>query len=106
MSSRRRLEPEEEARRLTEEGRVKRYVFTPSGRVVWVVVGRKRDYVVMPEVNYCTCDDYFFRVIRGHKPSCYHLVAVKEAITEGNYIAVDEEDYWFWYLIDEWLDWG
>ncbi|MEN3048003.1 MAG: hypothetical protein ABDH63_04395 [Candidatus Caldarchaeales archaeon] len=106
MGSRRRPEPEEEARKLAEEGRVKRYVFRPSGRVVWVVVGRRREYIVMPEVNYCTCDDYYFRVIGGQKPSCYHIAAVRTAISEGSYVEVEEEDRWFWHLLDEWLGWS
>jgi hypothetical protein len=31
------------------EGRVKKYIFHPSGRTVWIVVGRERDYLIMPE---------------------------------------------------------
>lgn len=38
-----------------KENRVKRYVFKPSGRTVWIVIGRERDYLIMPEAEFCTC---------------------------------------------------
>jgi len=32
-----------------KESRVKKYIFKPSNRTVWIVVGKERDYLVMPE---------------------------------------------------------
>jgi predicted nucleic acid-binding Zn finger protein len=46
-----------------KENRVKKYTFKPSGRVVWVVVGKERDYLIMPDAEFCSCDDFYFRVI-------------------------------------------
>ena len=46
-----------------EENRVKKYVFKPSGRTVWIVIGRERDYLIMPEAEFCMCDDFYFRVL-------------------------------------------
>src|SRR3972149_6488403 len=46
-----------------KENRVKKYVFKPSGRTVWIVVGRERDYLLMPEAEFCTCDDFYFKVL-------------------------------------------
>ena len=46
-----------------KEGRVKKYVFKPSGRVVWIVVGKERDYLLLPEAEFCTCDDFYFRAL-------------------------------------------
>ena len=31
----------------TKDSRVKKYTFEPSGRVVWIVVGRKRDTTIV-----------------------------------------------------------
>ena len=36
---------------------VKKYIFEPSGREAWVVVGKARDYRVLSEL-YCDCEDF------------------------------------------------
>ena len=43
--------------------RVKKYNFKPGSKTVWVVIGRERDYLVIPEADFCTCDDFYFRVL-------------------------------------------
>jgi predicted nucleic acid-binding Zn finger protein len=94
---------DEAPRLLAESRRVKRYIFRPSGRVRWIVVGRERDYLVFPEAPYCSCDDFYFRVLHGQKPSCYHLEAYVIAVREGIYEEIEEEDGWYYRLMDEWL---
>ncbi len=64
-----------EAMKLVDQGRVRQVSFTPSGRTVWVVKGRKKDYQVVPQSMFCTCDDYYFRVMGRKKQLCYHLIA-------------------------------
>jgi len=64
-----------EAMKLVDQKRVKQVKFAPSGRVIWVVMGRKKDYQVVPQSMFCTCDDYYFRVMGRKKQLCYHLVA-------------------------------
>jgi len=59
--------------------RVKKRVFSPSGRVIWVVKGRKGNYQVIPNLNFCSCNDFYFRVMSGKKQVCYHLIAQKLA---------------------------
>jgi len=93
----------EPPRVIAESGRVKRYVFKPSGRVRWIVVGRERDYILIPEAPYCSCDDFYFRVIHGRKPRCYHLEAVEIAVRESLYEEIEEEDSWHDRLMREWL---
>ncbi len=59
--------------------KVKKYVFRPSGRVVWVVTGESRDYIVFPDF-YCSCKDFYLNVVvRGKTDACYHLIARKFA---------------------------
>lgn len=94
-----------EAERLVSEHRVKKYVFRPSGRVRWIVVGRRFEYIVLPNVPYCSCDDYFFRVVHRGKPSCYHIEAVKLAIERGVYETIEEDDEWYPLLMREWTSW-
>ena len=64
-----------EAMRLVDQRRVSEVRFAPSGRVIWVVKGRKKDYQVVPRSMFCTCDDYYFRVMGRKKQLCYHLIA-------------------------------
>ncbi len=68
---------------LVDAGKVTRYRFEPSGRTIWVVKGRKGEYQVMPESMFCTCDDYYFRVMDNKKQLCYHLVAQQIAEALG-----------------------
>jgi len=62
---------------LVEKRKVHRFRFKPSGRTIWSVKGRKGVYQVIPETNFCSCDDYYFRVMNGKKALCYHIVAQK-----------------------------
>ena len=71
---------------------VSRYHFSPSGRVVWSVKGRLGTYQVIPETNFCSCDDYYFRVMDNKKQVCYHYLAQRLAETIGLYESVELPD--------------
>jgi len=64
-----------------KDDRVKKYAFKPSGRVVWIVVGRKRDYLVMPAADFCSCDDFYYNVMERRAHLCYHLIAQKLGVS-------------------------
>ena len=83
-----------------QEGRIKKYVFKPSGRVVWIVVGKGRDYLVMPAIDYCSCYDFYFQFDRGHV--CYHIIAQKLAEATGKFDAFEDHDQFYDVLIKEW----
>ncbi len=69
-----------EALNLVRDGRVKKYVF--NGIALWVVVGKERDYLVLPDI-YCSCEDFYVRVVsRMEKKYCIHLLA--QRIAEKN----------------------
>jgi len=85
-----------------KEGRVKKYVFKPSGRIVWVVVGKERDYLIMPDAEFCTCDDFYFRVLDRQIHLCYHLIAQKLAKNLSWYERVEEHDEIYDSLMAEW----
>ncbi|HIQ29720.1 MAG TPA: hypothetical protein EYH45_04065 [Candidatus Caldiarchaeum subterraneum] len=93
----------EEAYHTVRSGRVKKYIFTPSRRILWIVVGRQRDYLILQKANFCTCDDFFFRVLDHAKPMCYHILAVKIAELTNRYETVEESDSWYKRLLSEWL---
>jgi predicted nucleic acid-binding Zn finger protein len=85
-----------------KENRVKKYVFKPSSRKVWIVIGRERDYLIMPEAEFCMCDDFYFRVLDKKIHLCYHLIAQKIARNLGWYETLEESDKLFESLMDEW----
>jgi predicted nucleic acid-binding Zn finger protein len=85
-----------------KESRVKKYVFKPSGRTVWIVVGKERDYLIMPKAEFCTCDDFYFRVLDREVHLCYHLIAQKIANALAWYEAIEERDELYESLMGEW----
>ena len=85
-----------------KEKRVKKYVFSPSGRIVWIVVGREREYQIMPAAGFCSCDDFYFRVMDREAHICYHLIAQKIADVLELYDKVEEEDRLYDCLMEEW----
>jgi predicted nucleic acid-binding Zn finger protein len=85
-----------------KENRIKKYVFKPSNRVVWIVVGRERDYLVMAEAEFCTCDDFYFRVLDRKAHLCYHLIAQKIAANLRWFEIIDESDELYASLMAEW----
>ena len=85
-----------------QEDRVKKYIFSPSGRIVWIVVGREREYQIMPAAGFCSCDDFYFRVMDRVTNICYHLIAQKLADALTRYDKIDEEDRLYDCLMDEW----
>jgi predicted nucleic acid-binding Zn finger protein len=85
-----------------KEKRVKKYVFKPSGRTVWIVVGKERDYLIMPEAEFCTCDDFYFRVLDREIHLCYHLIAQKLAKNLDWYETLEEHDNLHDSLMNEW----
>lgn len=90
----------EKALETLEERRVKKYVFQPSGRIVWIVVGKEREYLVMPAAEYCTCDDFYFQFHQGHL--CYHIIAQKLAEATSQFDLIEDDDKLFDILIKEW----
>jgi predicted nucleic acid-binding Zn finger protein len=85
-----------------KENRVKKYIFKPSGKTVWIVVGRERDYLIMPEAEFCTCDDFYFRVLDKKIHLCYHLIAQKIARNLSWYETIEETDDLRDTLMNEW----
>jgi len=85
-----------------KENRVKKYVFKPSGRTVWIVVGKERDYLIMAQAEFCTCDDFYFRVLDREVHLCYHLIAQKIANALAWYESIEEHDELYDTLMNEW----
>ena len=84
------------AQKLVENQCVKMHLFVPSGRKVWTVVGVQGDSLVDVDEKeirqYCSCDDFHYRVLSGKVPECYHLIAARRAIAEGQYAEIEFSD--------------
>lgn len=76
-------------------GGVKESVFLPSHRKIVTVVGRLGDELVDPERPYCSCSNFFFRVLGGREEACYHLLSYKIAAKTGkvNIVEFSDEEY-------------
>lgn len=85
-----------------EDGTVKKYVFEPSQRTVWIVVGKERDYQIIPDVDFCSCDDFYFRVLKRESTLCYHLIAQKLADSLGKYALITDSDELYEALMRDW----
>jgi len=56
----------------------------------------------MPEAEFCTCDDFYFRVLDKKVHLCYHLIAQKIARALGWYETIEEHDELHDSLMGEW----
>jgi len=92
----------ENAMTLVDKNRVKKYMFRPSNRVIWTVLGRKGEYQVIPETNFCNCDDYYFRVIDRQKTLCYHIIAQSFAEAFGRYTVTKLPDKAYSSITEKW----
>jgi len=88
--------------RLVKEGRVKKYVFKPSGRTQWIVVGNEGDYLMYEASGYCHCMDFYTSIMEGEAKACKHLIAQRLASQLGLYAVVEEEDENYESLMEEW----
>jgi len=76
-------------------GGVKESVFLPSGRKVITVVGSLGDEFVDPDRPYCSCSNFFIRVMGGREETCYHLLSYTIAVRTGrlDVIKFSDDEY-------------
>ncbi|MHA1648779.1 MAG: hypothetical protein ACTSYB_01195 [Candidatus Helarchaeota archaeon] len=81
-------------RKVLEKG-VKKYVFKPSNRIAWIVVGNTRDYLILSDL-YCPCEDFYVKVvIKKTVKMCYHLLAkiLADSLDFYDEIPIEDERY-------------
>lgn len=81
---------------------VVKYVFKPSGRVLWLVEGKESDYLIYEKAPYCSCQDFYVSVINGEAEACKHLIAQKMAEITGWHRVVTKPDISYNHLMDLW----
>jgi predicted nucleic acid-binding Zn finger protein len=82
----------ERAMKIINEDGVTRYTFKPSNRIIWDIKGRSSSYQVIPTTPYCSCDDFYFRVLGIKRGVCYHLIAQYLASSLGKVKRIDLSD--------------
>jgi len=87
---------------LANSNKVRRYEFTPSGRVVWAVQGRTSEYQVIPDIPFCYCDDYYFRVMDKKRGLCYHIIAQHIAEALDKFDKTTKGDSQYFAITDRW----
>ena len=88
--------------KLVTENRIKKYVFKPSNRTLWVAIGQNAEYLIYSHAGYCSCSDFYFRVLDNEKAYCYHLLAQKIAEALNHYDLIEEDDEAYEALLEIW----
>jgi predicted nucleic acid-binding Zn finger protein len=71
--------------------RVRQLLFHPSGRKIWIVIGKDDEYWTDPELGFCSCKDFYFVSLSGGK-ECYHLRSARQAVKREGIIVIDFDD--------------
>ena len=96
----------DKAWKVVTENRLKKYVFKPSGRTLWVAIGQNAEYLIYSNAGYCSCSDFYFRVLDHEKAYCYHLLAQKMAEALNHFDLVEEEDEAYQPLLEIWKEYS
>lgn len=51
---------------------------------MWTALGKTYEYWLDLDLNYCTCNHYYFRTLSS-KESCYHLNIAAKKIISGSF---------------------
>jgi len=87
---------------LASSNRVRKYEFKPSNRIVWVVEGRTNEYQVIPDLPFCYCDDYYFRVMDRKRGLCYHIIAQRVAEALDQFQRINGYDSQYSSITNRW----
>jgi predicted nucleic acid-binding Zn finger protein len=96
----------DKAWRLVIENRIKRYLFKPSNRSLWIAIGQNAEYLIYKNAGYCSCSDFYFRVLDHEKAYCYHLLAQKIAEALNHFDLIEEDDEAYMPLLEIWKEYS
>lgn len=73
---------------------MKCHVFEPSRKIIWTIVGKHNEYWIDLDLEYCSCNDYYFRTLSG-QGMCYHLdYAKKKSNSNAEVIQFSDSEYY------------
>jgi predicted nucleic acid-binding Zn finger protein len=70
---------------------IKLHLFEPSHRKIWTVVGKDNEHWLDPDLEYCSCEDYYYNEMEKGL-QCYHLYALKAAIDQNKVEVIKFQD--------------
>lgn len=75
-------------------GSVKQILFMPSGKHLWIVVGKDSEYWTDLGLKFCSCKDFYFTALSDGS-NCYHLKSVRKAVEENKHVILrfDDSEY-------------
>ncbi len=76
---------------IVTSGSVKQILFMPSGKYLWIVVGKDNEHWADLDIKFCTCNDFYFHGLSGGS-DCYHLKSIRKAIEENKFVTVKFDD--------------
>lgn len=88
---------------ILSERRTKVHIFDTSQRRIWTVVGMGKEYWLDPDLDFCSCEGYYFGRLRGKK-SCYHLDAIRQAKRENDIEVISFSDEEYSYFLKSLVD--
>jgi predicted nucleic acid-binding Zn finger protein len=96
----------DKAWKLVIDKRVKKYVFSPSEKNLWIAIGQNAEYLIYSSASYCSCNDFYFRVLDHEKAYCYHLIAQEIAEALNHYDLIEEDDEAYNTLLNIWKNYS
>ncbi len=89
-----------DAEDLVNSNSVKKYVISVNNDLDverWVVVGHKREYLIVVDPYWCRCYDFQHSVLNNRVPQCKHNIAVQIAKRKEKYdiFCLSKEEYDF-----------
>ncbi len=96
----------DKAWKLVTENRIKKYVFKPSMKSLWIAIGQNAEYLIYSHAGYCSCSDFYFRVLDNEQAYCYHLLAQKIAEALNHYDLIEEDDEAYESLLEIWKEYS
>ena len=79
---------------IISSGSVKQMLCLPSGKKLWVVIGRDNEYWTDPELGFCSCKDFYFATLSGGQ-DCYHLKSVRKAMQQKRFTTIEFDDSYY-----------
>jgi len=58
-----------------ERKAIRKHVFLPSQTEIWTVIGDEGDNLVNEKPLFCSCKDFYFKILKKKGRFCYHLGA-------------------------------
>ncbi|MHA1488857.1 MAG: hypothetical protein ACTSRI_04290 [Promethearchaeota archaeon] len=79
---------------------ITKITYKPSNRVIWIAMGKNDEYLIYPKL-YCSCIDFYKKVLNGKKDACKHIIAQIICEALNKYQEIELEDHKFRNIIKD-----